>query len=201
MTIPRTSPVNGSYHVEPLPKLISYNTAGNDTIGNAAATGTALTVGGIPESSNSWWQNHWGVSAATTYSGFMYELESMYNTTSLGTGGPPTHMLVDQQTYQNFIHAYFAVYKANADMIDNDYPFIGKRYLNAKLIMDDKVPDVANNKPGTQTVRLIILMLSSSRSATIRHGTGRCLKMKMVTHLPSPLMVILAWVMLVGWEM
>jgi hypothetical protein len=151
MTIPRTSPVNGSYHVEPLPKLISYNTAGNDTIGNAAATGTALTVGGIPESSNSWWQNHWGVSAATTYSGFMYELESMYNTTSLGTGGPPTHMLVDQQTYQNFIHAYFAVYKANADMIDNDYPFIGKRYLNAKLIMDDKVPDVANNKPGTQT--------------------------------------------------
>ena len=48
MTTPRTSPVNGSYHVEPLPKLISYNTAGNDTIGNAAATGTALTVGGIP---------------------------------------------------------------------------------------------------------------------------------------------------------
>jgi hypothetical protein len=151
MTVPRTSPVNGSYHVEPLPKLISYNTAGTDFIGNAAATGTPLTVGGIPEATNTWWQNHWGTSAATTYSGFMYELESLYNTVSLGTGGPPTHIFLDQQTYQNFIHAYFAIYKANADALNDEYPFIGKKFLNAKVIMDDKVPDVFSNKPGVQT--------------------------------------------------
>jgi hypothetical protein len=150
MTTPRTSAVNGSYHVEPLPKLISYNTAGNDTIGNAAATGAALTVGAIPETPNTWWQNHWGVSAATTYSAFMLELESMYNTCTLGTGGPVTHMLMDQVTYQNFIHAYFSIFKANPDALNNEYPFVGKKFLNAKVIMDDKVPDVANNKPGTQ---------------------------------------------------
>lgn len=151
MQTPKTSSVNGSYHVEPLPKLVSYNTAGTDSISGSAASGTALIVGGIPENVNSWWQNHWGTSAATTYSTFMYEMEGMYNLCSLGTGGPPTHILTDQVTYQNFIHAYFTIYKGNADMLDNDYPFIGKRYLNAKLIMDDKVPDVYSNKPGTQT--------------------------------------------------
>lgn len=150
MQVPKTSTVNGSYHVNPLPMLISYNTAGSDSISGAAATGTALTIGGISEAApNTWWQNHWGTSAATTYSQFMYELEGMYNLTSLGTGGPATHMLMDQITYQNFIHAYFAVYKANADALNFEYPFIGKKFLNAKVIMDDKVPDFFNNKPGT----------------------------------------------------
>lgn len=149
LTTPRTSPVNGSFHVNPLPYLISFNTAGTDIIGNTAATGTALTVGGIPESTNDWWQNHWGISAATTYSGFILELESMYNTCALGTGGPPTHMLMDQVTYQLFIHAYFSIYKANPDSLDMAYPFVGKKFLNAKIIMDDKVPDVYSNRPGT----------------------------------------------------
>ena len=150
MQTARTSTVNGSMHVEPLPKLVSYNTAGTDTISGTAATGTSLTVGGIPEVPNTWWQNHWGTSAATTYSGFMYELESMYNTCALGTGGAPTHMLMDQVTYQNFIHAYFAVYRANPDALNFEYPFIGKKFLNAKLIMDDKVPDMFDNRPGSQ---------------------------------------------------
>jgi hypothetical protein len=150
MQTPKTSTVNGSYNVEPLPKLVSYNTAGQDAISGVNATGAALTVGGIPETPNTWWQNHWGTSAATSYSTFMYELESMYNLTTLGTGGAPSHMMMDQVTYQNFIHAYFAVYKANADALNNEYPFVGKKFLNAKVIMDDKVPDVYSNRPGTQ---------------------------------------------------
>lgn len=156
MQTPKTSSVNGSFHVEPIPKLVSYNTAGTDSISGAAATGTALTVGAIPESPNTWWQNHWGTSAATTFSGFMLELEGMYNLTALGTGGPPTHMLMDQVTYQNFIHAYFSQYKANADALNMEYPFIGKKFLAAKVIMDDKVPDAKNNKPGTQVGGVVI---------------------------------------------
>lgn len=151
MTIPRNSSTNGSSHVEPLPKLISYNTAGQDSISGAAATGTSLTVGGIPEVPNAWWQNHWGTSAATTYSQFMYELEGMYNLVSLGTGGNPTHMLMDQITYQNWIHAYFSQYKAAPDALNFEYPFVGKKYLNCKVIMDDKVPDVFSNRPGIAT--------------------------------------------------
>lgn len=151
MASPRNSTVNNSLHIEPLPKLISYNTTGVDSITNTGATGTSLVVGGIPENVNTWWRNHWGTSQATTYSQFMYELESMYNLTALGTGGPPTHMLMDQVTYQNFIHAYFAIYKANPDALDQHYPFVGKVFLNAKVIMDDKVPDVFSNRPGVAT--------------------------------------------------
>lgn len=145
LTTPKQSGANGSYNVEPISKLVSYNTAGNDIIGNAAATGTALTVGALPENTLPWWRNQWGVSAATTYSNFMLELETMYNTVSLGTGGAPNLMLMDQKTYQNWIHAYFSIYKAAPDALDKGYPFVGKKFLNAKVIMDDKVPDVANS--------------------------------------------------------
>lgn len=138
---PRVSPANASLGVEPLTKLISFNaTAGN------------LTVGNILESTaNAWWKPKNTTSAATTYSGFMLELESMYNSCALGTGGPPTHILMDQTTYQLFIHAYFSIYRANPDALDNGYPFVGKKFLNAKVIMDDKVPDVYTGAAGTQT--------------------------------------------------
>jgi len=164
MQIARTSITNGSSHVDPLPRLVSYNTAGSDTISGAAATGTALTVGGVPEVPNTWWQNHYGTSAATTYSQFMYELEGMYNLCSLGTGGAPSHMLMDQITYQNFIHAYFSQYKANPDALNMEYPFIGKKFLSAKVIMDDKVPDIFNNRPGTMTGGVV-------NPGTMQYGT------------------------------
>jgi hypothetical protein len=143
ITTPRQSPVTSALGINPLPQLVSYNTSGS--------SGTALTVGGLSEYSNAWWQNHSVTSAATTYSNFMLELESLYNTCALGTGGPPTHMLMDQVTYQNFIHAYFSVYKASPDALDNAYPFVGKKFLNAKVIMDDKIPDVYTGAPGTES--------------------------------------------------
>jgi hypothetical protein len=136
-------PSTNAYGIEPLPKLISYNTSGS--------SGTALTVGGLNENTYSWWRNHYTTSTASTYTAFILELENMYNLCALGTGGPPTHILVDQVTYQCFIHAYFSIYKANPDALDNEYPFVGKKFLNAKIIMDDKVPDVYTGAPGTET--------------------------------------------------
>ena len=142
ITSPRQSGVTGALAIEPLPELISYNTNGS--------SGTALTVGGLSEFTNTWWRNQYATSAATTYTGFLYELENMYNLTSLGTGGAPTHMLMDQGTYQLFIHAYFSVFKASPDALDNAYPFVGKKFLNAKVIMDDKVPDAYTGAPGVE---------------------------------------------------
>jgi hypothetical protein len=143
--------------IEPLGKLVSYNTSG--------ASGTALTVGGLSEYTNTWWANKSYTSTATTYSGFLYELEQMYNATSFGTGGPPTHIFMDQVTYQNFIHAYFAVYKANPDALDGAYPFVGKKFLNAKVIMDDKVPDVYTGAPGTEVGGVV-------QSNTLTYGSA-----------------------------
>lgn len=152
ITSPRTSTVNGSSSIEPLPKLIAYNS-------------TALTVGAIPELANTWWRNQWATSAATTYSGYMLELERMYNRCALGTGGPPTHILMDQVSYELFIHAYFSIYKASPDALDNAYPFVGKKFLNAKVIMDDKVPDAYTGAAGTQVGGIV-------DSTTLTYGSA-----------------------------
>jgi len=143
ITVPKISTATNAYAIEPLPKLVSYNTSG--------ASGTALTVGNLSEYTNTWWRNHSVTSAATTYSAFILELENMYNLCSLGTGGSPTHVIVDQNTYQLFIHAYFSIYKAAPDALDSGYPFVGKKFFNAKIIMDDKIPDVYTGAPGTET--------------------------------------------------
>jgi hypothetical protein len=142
LTDPRASTVNGSLNVNPLAYLISYNTAGTDEFAGTASSGTALTVGNIAESTSTWWQNHWATSTATTYTAFVFELEKMYNSCALGTGGPPSLILVDQMTYQLYVHAYFSIYHANPDAVGNEYPFEAKKFFKAKIVMDDKVADV-----------------------------------------------------------
>lgn len=133
----KTSLANASSGINPLPRLVSYDVT------------TSRTIGGLDQNLLTWWRNKSAASAATTYTGFMYELENMYNLCSLGTGGQPTHILMDQVTYQLFIHAYFSVYKAHPDQLDGAYPFVGKKFLNAKVIMESKVPDYYSNAVGT----------------------------------------------------
>lgn len=152
LTSPRVSLANNSLHVNPLPMLVSYNTAGSNVLpAGGAAGGSNLTVGGLPEGTYDWWRNIWGTSAATTYSGFLLEMETMYNTCALGTGGPPTLILTDQVTYQLFVHAYFSIYKTAPEAPNQEYPFVAKKFFNAKIVMDDKVPDVYTGTAPTMT--------------------------------------------------
>lgn len=133
LTSPRFSTVNGSLSITPLPALVSYNTSGS--------VGTALTIGGLNENTNTWWANQYNTSTATTYSTYMRELLHVYNTAALGTGGAPTHIFMDQSSYETFCHAYFSVFKSAPDALDQEYPFEGRKFYKAKIIMDDKVPD------------------------------------------------------------
>jgi len=157
ITTPYVSPFNGSTGINPLPNLISYNTSGS--------VGTALTVGGINENSNSWWRNQFATSAATTYSGFIYELLNMYNTVALGTGGPPNLILMDQVTYQNAQHAYFSIYKQNSTDAGNNYPFENFKFKNARCVMDDKIPDFFTGAPGTEVGGIV-------SPSTLTYGTA-----------------------------
>jgi hypothetical protein len=137
----RTSPLNGSLGVTPLPLLVSYYpTGGWPVVGNIDPS----------VSTNAFWRNQYATSAATTYSGFLYEMENMFNTCGLATGGKPTHILLDQISYQNWIHAYFTVYKSAAPDGSQEYPFIMKMWQGAKVIMDDKVPDAYSNTAPTE---------------------------------------------------
>lgn len=154
---------NGSLGVTPLPKLVSYNTSGS--------AGTALTVGGLNENSYSWWRNQYATSAATTYSGFIYELLNMYNTVALGTGGPPDLILMDQVTYQNAEHAYFSIYKRNEGSKDMEYPFENFRFKNARCVLDDKIPDAYSGAPGVETGGIV-------SPTTLTYGTAYFLNTK-----------------------
>ena len=58
---------------------------------------------------------------------------------------------MDQVSYQNWEHAYFAIYKNAPGATADEYPFVGAKWLGAKVIMDDKVPDVYSNAIGTET--------------------------------------------------
>lgn len=134
---PKSDP-SGALGITPLPLLVQYGT-------------TYSTVGNIDPSTtvNNWWRNRTATSAATTYSGFIYEIKNMFNLCGLGTGGKPTHIIMDQVSYQNWEHAYFAIYKNPPGVNDREYPFVGANWLGAKVIMDDKVPDVFSNAIGT----------------------------------------------------
>jgi len=169
LNAPKTSTVNGSSSIDPIAKLVSADISSSAFIGN------------IDQSVSTWWKNKHVSSSATTYSAFMLELENMYNLCSLGTGGPPTHVLMDQVTYQLFIHAYFSIYKANPDQIDGAYPFVGKKFLNAKIIMDDKVPDYYNGAIGTlsggavdpSTLTYGTAIFLNSKFIKVRYWSGR----------------------------
>jgi len=156
----RVSPANGSTGINPLPMLVSYEpTSGNLVVGNIDSS----------VSTNAFWRNQYATSAATTYSGFLYEMENMFNLCGLGTGGKVTHILLDQQSYQNWIHAYFTVYKTAAEDGSQEYPFIMKKWQGAKVIMDDKVPDAYSNQIPTEVAGI---------SSGITFGTAYFLNQK-----------------------
>lgn len=136
LTSPSTDSVNGSNGLNPLPLIVSYNTSN-------------LTVGNLAESTNTWWRNRSATSAASTYSAFILEMVHMYNLCSAGSGGPITHIILDQVTYELFCHAYFSVYKTAPGVVDNTYPFQAVKFMKAIVVMDDKVPDVYTGTAGS----------------------------------------------------
>lgn len=125
----RTSTVNGSASVDPLPLLIKYDPT------------TSTSIGNINQSTNTWWRNKTSTSTATTYDAFLLEFDHIFNSASLGTGGKINLILVDQVTYELLVHALYQKYRQTKT--DENFPFENTIFKGAHLVMDDKVPDVA----------------------------------------------------------
>ncbi len=136
---PYVSPINGSSSIEPISELISYTPT------------TSTVVGNINQSTSTWWQNKTFTSIATTYDAFLLEIDSLFNTASLGTGGKIKLVLMDQVTYQLFVHAIYQKYRYTEVKVDEAYPFENVMYKGAHFVMDDKVPDVKNGIAPTET--------------------------------------------------
>jgi hypothetical protein len=150
---PYVSAVNGSSSIEPIGELIDFTPT------------TSTVVGNINQSSNSYWRNKTVTSAATTYDGFLLEVDQTFNRSSLGTGGKVKLVLMDETTYELFVHAIYQKYRYTESRIDETYPFENVVYKGAHFVMDDKVPDVYNSIAPT-------LAAGAGDPSSLTNGTG-----------------------------
>lgn len=138
ISTPKVSGTNGSTSIEPIAKLIEYN------------TGTFTeTVGNISGNAESWWRNQVTVSAATTYVGFLKEMVNLYNSCSKSSGGPPDLIIMDQTSYELFHFAFFNQYRQINE--NPNFPFANFKFMNATVTWDEKIPNVFAGTTDTTT--------------------------------------------------
>ncbi len=134
-----TSPLDGSVFVDPFPKLVS-----------SAPTGS-LTVGGVDQSTNTWWQNQALDSSSTTLAAFLSDLRNTHVYCQRGGGGKfkaPDFHLVDERTY-NVYEKALALSHRNPDYNKADIPFDNILFKGAPVVFDQTVPDI---KSGSTTI-------------------------------------------------
>lgn len=140
LTTAASSGVNGAAGIDPLPLLVAFDPT------------TSTSIGNINQNTNTWWRNKTKTSAlssSSTFASFLLEWDNIFNSCALGTGGKPTLIPVDQNTYELFHHAFFEKYRQTSS--DMNFPFENIMFKGARVIMDDKVPDVYSGVASTAT--------------------------------------------------
>jgi hypothetical protein len=133
---------NGGSDLNPLSVLIK----GDPT--------TSTSIGGINQSTYSWWQNRYKVSSATTWAVFVNEIANLYNQCARGGAKgkrkSPDLILCDQVYYET----YMAAGRAKGQIMLVNEPVVnlgfgGAKYLGATLMWDEYVPDVTTGTANT----------------------------------------------------
>jgi len=117
---------------DPLGKLIAFDPT------------ASLTVGGIDQSANAWWQNRFKDSAATTRKGWLEELDELHSETGFGMGGSPDAHFVDPKTFVLYRLA-LADYYRNPDYRRGDIPFDNLAFHGAPAIPEELMYDIKNS--------------------------------------------------------
>jgi len=133
ITTPRTSPINGSTFIDPLPLLVQY-------------TPTSGSPGGINRANESWWRNQSTDDGSSSFAGFLKNCRSMYNNCSKGGGGGkgmPNLIVSDQATYELYESALAAAHR-NPSYTMGDIPFENVKFKGSPWIWDEFVADAKN---------------------------------------------------------
>lgn len=130
---PYTSLVNGSLSIEPIGKLIDFDPT------------QSVSVGNINQSTSTWWRNKTITSGAATYQAYLLEITKLISRCGLGTGGKVKICLLDETSYELFVHALYQQYRYTETKVDDAYPFENVLWKGCHFVMDDKVPDVYNS--------------------------------------------------------
>jgi hypothetical protein len=130
VTTAYTSAIDGSYFIAPILQLAAYNPS------------ASLTVGGIPQSTNSWWQNQYKVSSATSLAATLADLRTLHIYTQRGGGGKdraPDFHVADERTYNVYEKALSLTHR-NPDYKKADIPFENIAFKNKPVIPDQLMP-------------------------------------------------------------
>jgi hypothetical protein len=135
-----TSSTDGSTFIDPLPKLVS------------GSPSSSLTVGGVNQSTNSWWQNQYVDSVSTTtLSQFLADLRTLHVYTQRGGGGAdkaPDFHICDERLY-NVYEKALALTHRNPDYQKADIPFANILFKGQPVMFDELLPDI---KSGSTTM-------------------------------------------------
>lgn len=132
ITSARTSAVNGSVSIDPLPLLVEYS--------------PSTTVGGISPSTETWWKNQSTDDTSSSYVSFMQALRKMYNDCSRGGGGAkgsPDFHLCDQATYELYESSLASLHQ-NPSYVNSDIPFQNIQFKGKPVVWDEYVVDAKN---------------------------------------------------------
>lgn len=123
--------------IEPLPRLVFYQPGSNQ-----AQVTSVLDVGGIAQSSNSFWRN-WShdMTGVTTYNGLLNAFDQMYENTTKGPGGGAKLIFTDHTTRSLLNSAYYNTFRRAMES-DNDYPFDNLKFRGALVVCDEMMPNV-----------------------------------------------------------
>lgn len=138
-TTARTSAVNGSTFVEPIPLFINYT--GATTAGGKLGTGT---VGQINAATETWWKNVAMTGSATTLSGILKEIDHVINLCSQSAGPGPDLFVTDLLGYEQ-ISACLRYLQRFTDYEEVDFPWKAIRLNGSPLVFDQFVGDVKNS--------------------------------------------------------
>lgn len=144
ITSPVVSNTTGRSGIEPLFELVNY--ASGVSYGRPTSS---LTVGGLNQSTNAWWQN-WthDLTGVTTYAALLAAFDEMFENTSKGAGGSIDILFCDHTTRRLLNSAYYASYRRSLES-DNDYPFDNLKFRGAHVVCDELVPNVHSGTTDT----------------------------------------------------
>lgn len=134
ITTARTSATNASTFIDPLPLLVKFDPT------------SSTSIGGINQSTESWWRNQYTDSSATTYAGVLKEMRKMFNDCSKGGGGgkgSPNFLVADQASFELYESALAANHR-NPSYQKGDIPFETVAFKGQPVVWDEFVPDAKN---------------------------------------------------------
>lgn len=129
ITTPRTSGINGSTFVEPIPLFIKYD----PTVGS---------VGQINPATETWWRNQTITSAAASFAALLKEVDHLINLCSKSAGPGPDLFVADLLGYETIAAALRALLRFT-DYEEVGFPWKAIRLNGSPLVFDQFVPDVA----------------------------------------------------------